>query len=632
MCESRRPACRVLRAPLFSAVQAERSPGAAKASSRLTLVCGVMVLLGLTVPLSAASRPRAHFTWHMAERAQLGFKAYQRTRHVYDPSYVNPRGWIVVFDACERKNDKFVPTPIVSYTWEITKPDIGYSRKFTTKHCRVQAVRNLPSHSPRWRPQRRPTRRRHSEWRPEAGASRGFLLARGDKGAGQVLPLVPKQAGATRLAKNKPIPGVLRPNQIRRPGKVSPVPPRVPPPGPPAHSFEFIDQLPALGAYHVSLTVKNKLGQTDTKRQTVYLRDYLIVVIGDSYAAGQGDPDRIGRTKYAGTICNTTKIAKFLLEHFGHSSDHAHFKMAIAEKWLDPLAWRSYHSGHAHAAIVLEHADPHSSVTLLDFATSGAKIENLVSIPQMEFQKDKCFRFHACGQIGEVKAAIGHRHVDAVLMSIGGNDVGFAPVLVKALDDPLRDSRVAHQTQAALQSLEAKYRGLNHALQALVAKHGLITRQPWPGAQSGAIYITGYPIDPFSNRRGETHSGCGIFDTGIIGKKLLYLDGVSHDDAVIMRGFGEELNRQVENAARKFGWHFVPLGDGFRTHGYCAGKRSYLRFAEDSCRFQGDLEGTMHPNEHGYGLISARLVRALKQHTFRKPSPGVVKSRLRMRH
>ena len=48
----------------------------------------------------------------------------------------------------------------------------------------------------------------------------------------------------------------------------------------------------AEGSYPVGLTVPASGGQTASTTKTVHVRDRLMVVMGDSYASGEGNPEK----------------------------------------------------------------------------------------------------------------------------------------------------------------------------------------------------------------------------------------------------------------------------------------------------------------------------------------------------
>ncbi|NIP81261.1 MAG: hypothetical protein GWM90_19420, partial [Gemmatimonadetes bacterium] len=82
------------------------------------------------------------------------------------------------------------------------------------------------------------------------------------------------------------------------------------------------------------------------------------------------------------------------------------------ETWDHPACHRSANAAPARAALALEAADPRTSVTFVHLACSGAQMEG-GRAPVEE-------------QIRWADQLIGDREIDAVLLSIGGNDAGFA--------------------------------------------------------------------------------------------------------------------------------------------------------------------------------------------------------------
>jgi hypothetical protein len=104
-------------------------------------------------------------------------------------------------------------------------------------------------------------------------------------------------------------------------------------------------RFPAQGTYEVELNVSGP-NAAGPFTQEVTVRDMLIVSIGDSYASGEGNPD------------------------VNRSGDQP-------AQWVDRRCHRSANSGPAQAAAALERADPHTSVTFLSFACSGATVNRV---------------------------------------------------------------------------------------------------------------------------------------------------------------------------------------------------------------------------------------------------------------
>ena len=118
---------------------------------------------------------------------------------------------------------------------------------------------------------------------------------------------------------------------------------------------------PAQGTYTVRMEVRDPAGNVVPAgrdpayfEQEVIIKDYFIVSIGDSLASGEGNPD-VGlwatpNTPFPG------------------------WTQQRAAVWQDQRCDRSGYSGPAQAALALEAADPHTSVTFISFACSGASL------------------------------------------------------------------------------------------------------------------------------------------------------------------------------------------------------------------------------------------------------------------
>ncbi len=118
------------------------------------------------------------------------------------------------------------------------------------------------------------------------------------------------------------------------------------------------------------------------------------------------------------------------------TSDRNNVKDRIFATWQDRRCHRSLASGQAQAARQIEDDDPRTSVTFIHLACSGAKIEEGLLEgyrgirPTRKEEKDKAL---LDAQVDEFKETVGDREVDAVLISIGGNDVGFADIITRCM-------------------------------------------------------------------------------------------------------------------------------------------------------------------------------------------------------
>lgn len=149
------------------------------------------------------------------------------------------------------------------------------------------------------------------------------------------------------------------------------------------------------GAY--ALTVEVRRGsRVDRAREAADIRNILVLALGDSYASGEGNPRNV----------------QSWLRRGG----------SLTPYWDDDACHRSARGAPALAALTLEESSERTSVTLVHLACSGASVDAGILGAQSAAGVDR-------SQIEQAVAILGGRPVDLVLLSIGGNDVGFTSVL-----------------------------------------------------------------------------------------------------------------------------------------------------------------------------------------------------------
>lgn len=130
-------------------------------------------------------------------------------------------------------------------------------------------------------------------------------------------------------------------------------------------------------------------------RGTIVVEDVLWVVVGDSVASGEGNPD----TSPSGPG--------------GRGG------------WMDSTCHRSANSGAVQAAFDYEEEYEQSSVTLVHVACSGATTFSGLIGPQVP--NDFFGAEASAHQLAVVESLVGDREIDALVMQIGGNDMLFGP-------------------------------------------------------------------------------------------------------------------------------------------------------------------------------------------------------------
>jgi hypothetical protein len=353
------------------------------------------------------------------------------------------------------------------------------------------------------------------------------------------------------------------------------------------------------GTYSVTLTVSTANGESSSETQTVRIKDLLIVSIGDSEASGEGNPDVPG--------------------------DSSHVLWADGPECQ--LAQRSSNSYAAWAAQKLERADPHTSVTFVCVAVSGQQtVAGLVQPGRWAWTPSGDTAYAAESQIDEVKRIVGDRTIDALLVSIGANDLHWServPYLV-ALGSPgsITDAAKALQPEyfdpvfhlfhkpwtpsENIPSLQDCFTNLTNGLPQVAEKiNGTLSIAQDP---SGVPNI--FPVeyhDATHDQNGHDFADNALTDApgpfgltvssfpiSVLGMKVDSAESAWCYNSVLV-----PLNNAIQNWAQAWGWHYVGgIMDGFLRHGYTSSD-PWVVTATQSEAWQGDKNGTLHPNASG---------------------------------
>lgn len=361
-------------------------------------------------------------------------------------------------------------------------------------------------------------------------------------------------------------------------------------------------QVPEEGQYHICLKVHMSDGSHRQREEEFQLQDYLFVALGDSYFCGEGSPDVPGEAaKISGSFaCNMATFTKFLQEKVG-----VEVPMRRDPVWQEKLVHRSHRNGPTEAVRALEEKQNGQVITFLNFARSGASIEQGLLAPREDDD------WTTIGEVEEAQATVGDRPIDVLLISAGGNDVEYSDRLIDLLRDDLPVVGAGGILGDEALNRQQEYDEVMRLLEELPDKLDRLAAEI-AKLNPGHVFITPYPLAQFDvvNEDGEveSRSGCGIFD----GPKM-EVDG---KDAELMKETGKELNATLQEAARKHGWHYVnDIVEGFAGHGRCSDEK-YFYSAEESCFTQGDFRGTMHPNLKGYRVYADAIAAAVRAHVF----------------
>lgn len=327
----------------------------------------------------------------------------------------------------------------------------------------------------------------------------------------------------------------------------------------------------SLGSHSLVLEVTNANGDTATATDTVTVRDYLIVSVGDSAASGEGVPDVPGPGVFP-------------------------FPQA---QWIDRRCHRSANAGPAQAALRLERADPETSVTFVDLSCSGAQITAGL-LQGYKGQEPPPGAPNLPPQIDEVKRLVGSRAIDAMLVTIGANDLGFADIVGWCVlnvavpcgtNVPGRDS--TEIVSDGLGVLPGLYDQLDQKLDQTFSSTQLTPDRT-------------YILEYFDPTRGDDGDFCD---------PLLAFAIFAVTKAEAEWGFKDvlrPLNAALTSAAGRHGWKVVDgIASAFATHGYCA-RDHWIVQIPNSFWQQGTHLGSFHANVNGHRAIADRITARLE--------------------
>ena len=326
-------------------------------------------------------------------------------------------------------------------------------------------------------------------------------------------------------------------------------------------TYEHFSQL---RKYRIGVTTSTAGGKA-TGSLRLDLKDFLIVGLGDSNGSGEGNPDVPG---------------------------------AVSPRWEDLRCDRSAKSFEAQAALSVENADKRTSVTFVHLACSGASIPTGMIGPYPGINDPGGPQLES--QVSQVRHLVGKRNVDAVLLSIGVNDLGFSDLVNFCIDVTDCPGKPFAGGKLLEDVIRGRLAALPHRYDRLAAELGRL------GISPKRIFITQY----FDSTRDENGRFCDPL-LRVVGRGLF--SGAEARWA--FEGVLAPLNQEVQAAADAHGWTLVwGAAQRFRTHGYCSTSPWIVGLVESLRTQGGQPYGTLHANVLGHrmtaNLVLGRLRRA----------------------
>lgn len=221
------------------------------------------------------------------------------------------------------------------------------------------------------------------------------------------------------------------------------------------------------------------------------------------------------------------------------------------------------------------------------------------------------------------------------MLSIGGNDMGFAQALQSLTKEtsswwdfftvlnlfapPLAFAK-AYASKGVHSPGEVQARVLEQLRDGSEFSRSLeqLAHRINSELRPRAVMVVEYPTALFDGDDERPQAGCGLFDVPSLGLSL------SEAEAALVEAVGNALNARLEEWCEKHTYRYVGgIARAFKGHGYCSSD-SYWRAAEGTVRKQLDKEGVLHPDAGGHTVIADIIGPVLAQEMgrLRRPARG----------
>ncbi len=409
-------------------------------------------------------------------------------------------------------------------------------------------------------------------------------------------------------------------------------------------------QIPFPGGAQISVEIAGR----EVAEVDVRVRDVMIVGMGDSFGSGEGNPDvpvRFSRER-AADYGKPDPKRSLTAQLVGFPARVGKWQLigdkeflAQNPRWIDQACHRSLYSHQTRAALQLSLEDPHRAVTYVGVACSGAEVvhglflryrgnewvpnppeySQISAVAEAQCgtreapMQDLPEAYHMNGKIDALQgglvlrkcAAEYARKIDLVMLSVGGNDVGFARLVANAVladDTNLRRlggwmGHVHGEAQAneALNLLDERYKALNRAF------HNIL-HVPWN--ENDRVLMIAYPAMAL------LEDGRSVCPDSTAGMEVVQEFRLSADKARESQRAADKLHRVMRTSAREHGWTFVERHrDQFLGRGICAGWSENALSSVDDLRLPRKIGGTWEP----YNPADFQPY-ALRQRWFRTPN------------
>jgi hypothetical protein len=358
--------------------------------------------------------------------------------------------------------------------------------------------------------------------------------------------------------------------------------------------------------------------------------DLFIVGMGDSFASGEGNPDV--PVRFSPERTTDYGIGEKNEPLTGYPARIGDWK-AIGDRkfidenarWQDQACHRSLYSHQLRTALQIAVENPHRAVTFAGFACSGAEttfglfldykgnewVPYPPDLPQISaIAEAQCGgkgarnydlpeAYHINGTIPELKGGLvlkkcdaqKARKIDLLLLSIGGNDVGFSRLVANAV---LSDKSILRrlggwfghvhgldEAAAQMDTLDERLKSVNRAL------HNLL-HVPW--SESDRVILTAYPpmalLDDGKSVCPDGRAGMSVMS------EFALVEAKAREGMIA----ADRLNAIMKESAQHHAWTFAESHRAtFSGRGLCAGYSDAPWTMADELRVPRKIDGKWEP-------------------------------------
>lgn len=291
--------------------------------------------------------------------------------------------------------------------------------------------------------------------------------------------------------------------------------------------------------------------------------------LGDSYGAGEGAPEIPGDYENNGTL--------------REGGDREEWNASLTTDAARREARACHRSGisgiEVAADILREDYRGALDVRLTPLACSGAQSEHFHTCSYRgaigdHYSRAADFQPPQIARMREAAAASG---VDAVYMSIGGNDMRFGPIVSACLEEAVKGETMVGDICGPGTPVDEEMIRMSEEMP---ERYGIIARELAGVLPREHVYLSQYP-NPLADAEGDACSVVDVF--GLPFGRITAGEAEWISSTVVPR-----LNLTVARGASEYGWRLVSGHlERFRGHGYCSDDPWFVD-NPTSLRLQGD--------------------------------------------